>query len=102
MSGAVVDRLEGVEVEQRNAELAAVALAAVDLAGGALVELAVVEQVGERVAARELLLRLEQARVRERDRTLVGVGLEPLDVARQEVLLRVRERDQRAQGLPAE
>src|SRR5581483_4018167 len=80
----IVHLLEAVEVEERDAHPSAVAAAALQLAGQALVELAVVAQPGERVARGELLLSLVEAGVAERDRGLGGEGLDHVEIARQE------------------
>ena len=83
----VVDLLEAVEVEEDEAEVAAVAAAALELAAEHLVEVAVVVEPGERVLNREPLLGLVERRVGQRDRRLGRVGREQLDVAGEEALV---------------
>jgi hypothetical protein len=78
--------LKSSEIEQDHGHPPAVAPAALQFAGHGLVELAVVEQPGQRIAAGARLLVRVEPRVGERDRSLRGVRLEQLDVAREEAL----------------
>ena len=69
---AVVDELEVVQVEHHDAQRPVGPHGAHDLLGQPLVQVAVVEEAGQRVAVGEVARGLVQARVLERHRGLVG------------------------------
>ena len=97
VAAGVVDELEAVEVDEHEAEPASVSPGPLDLPRDVLMQLAPVEQSGERVAGGEPLLSLEETRVDERDRGLDRVGTKQVDVSRQERTPLRRECDERAQ-----
>ena len=102
VTGLVVDELESVQVEEQHAEACPSPLRALDLTLYGLVELAVVQQLGQRVLLRELLQPVHEARVGERGSCLRRVRLDHDRVVRQEGPRSVPERHQRAKCLALE
>ncbi len=101
MAVLVVDALEAVEVEHRDAQGLSPALCALELAGEGLLKLGVVEQAGERIVAGQALEPLHHPGVGECDRRLGGIDLEQCDLLVEEAVGAAGQGDERAEPATA-